>query len=684
MSDKRPLEPPPPLEAGGAGDTEEETRRRSVLKLGEEMTASLDDLVSALGDRSWRVRKAALDVILRRHPMKGLVPRLIRALASEDNAGLRNASAEALTRIGHDAVSDLILAIDNKDVDLQKFAIDVLGEIGDRVAVPALVRVLEDSDENVRAAAAEALGKIGSLDAIDALWKKALGTADLLSKLSALEALVRLEAPGPFEQLSELTKNRFCAKAAYGLLAVCPDPRAIETLVRAITDNPRSQKTAAVLALHKRIQAAGAGEQDLVFDALNAVKSSAIVALGELLHASEVEVVGAAMRVLGATREPQVVRPILDAVTDDALWPIATEALASLGPEAMPHVAEAFLHVSNEARELVASMLAERGDARAIRMLVAGMLDGERKTRDMAARALARVPNQVVIAEVLEALERADEEALGLFEEVLIECVVTKRAEAKDLLMRRIGAADLGARQVAVVWRALSTLVGEDDLALLLSAMKDERDAVRAAAAEGLSVLQSAEARRALLLCLSDESPLVRKAVAAHLQRFSGDAVRDALIVATRDEDGEVAAAATQGLSRFGDDKTKEALSALVQGDRAPVVIAAISALHAVAPEDLSGWLGFLLSHKDVEVIKEAVRVILAKNEALAAQFAERLLSHPQWDVRYVAVTTLGNFRSMLAMLQARQSTETDALVKQALDEALSDGAPIGEKGTAR
>lgn len=662
-----------------ADPAQEEARRVAVLRLGEEINANVDELCQALGDKSWRVRKAALDVILRRHPLKGLIPRLIRALASEDNAGLRNASAEALTRIGSDSVSELIIASQAKDVDLQKFAIDVLGEIGDRGAVPALVRALDDEDENVRGAAAEALGKIGSLEAIDALWKKALTTYDLLSKLSALEALAKLEAPGPFEQLAELTRNRFCAKAAYALLAVCPDPRALEALVRAVTDNPRSQRTAAVLALHKRIRHAGAGEQDVLYETLAPVKATAIVALGELLHANELDVVGAAMRVLGATRDPSVVRPILDAVRDDALLPAATEALSDLGPEAMPHVAEAFLHVSQEARELVASMLAERGDTRAIRMLVAGMLDGERKMRDMAARALSRVPSQMVIAELLEALQRADEEGLSLFEEVLSEGVTQARAAAKDLLLKRLGAADLGLKQVAVVWRALSKVVGEEDLSLLLSAMKDERDAVRAAAAEGLSMLQSAEARRALLLSLSDESALVRKAVASHLMRFSGDAVRDALIVATRDEDGEVAATAAQGLSRFGDDKTKEALSSLVQSERALVAIAAISALNQVAPEALAGWLGFLLSHKDVEVIKEAVRVVLAKNETLAQQFGDRLLSHPQWDVRYVAVTTLGNFRSLSPMLMARQSTETDQLVRQALDEALA--APRGGAG---
>ena len=65
----------------------------------------------------------------------------------------------------------------------------------------------------------------------------------------------------------------------------------------------------------------------------------------------------------------------------------------------------------------------------------------------------------------------------------------------------------------------------------------------------------------------------------------------------------------------------------------------------------------------------------MAKNETLAQQFAERLLSHPQWDVRYVTVTTLGNFRSLTSLLAARKGTETDSLVKQALDEALSVGS---------
>ncbi len=656
----------------GDASGDEEQRRLRVVQLGDDRGAdAIDELVRALGDSSWRVRKAAQDALLKHHPRTGLVAALVRALAAEDNAGLRNASAETLVRIGAEALPELVTVLGSKDVDWQKFAIDVLGEIGAAGAVEPLKSTLDDPDENVRAAAAEALGKIGSLEAIDALWKRALFGTDLLVRLSALEALAKLDAPGPYEQLAELTKNRFLAKPAFALLGACPDPRAIEALVDAVAENPRSQRAVALLALDKRLRQNVGGEKELVREALQQRKPAALAALGELLHASDLEVVRAGIRALGQSGDPQAARLILDALSDESLVEVATSALSDLGPDATQEIALGLQHASGEARELAASMLAERGDARAIRMLVEGILDGERRMRDVAASMLMKVANTKVVAEVLEALPRADEDALMLLEEVLRAATQAKKQEARPLLAHKLGVPELGARQTAAVWAAFAYIVTEDDLPMLMSALRDERDIVRAAAVLGLAQLQSAEARRALLLCLSDESARVRKAVASHLASFSGDTVRDALIVAARDEDVEVASTAAAGLSRFDDTTALEALSALVQSERAQVAIAAISALATVAPDELQGWLSYLLSHRDVEVVKETVRVVLSKSASAATTYADRLLSHPQWDVRYVAVTTLGRFDNLRSLMQARHATEADELVRGALDEVL-------------
>src|SRR5207237_574495 len=83
---------------------------------------------------------------------------LLDALGAGDDAGTRNSAAEALARIGSPALHPLLDRLQDPDADIRKFAIDVLGEIKNRRAVPGLAARLADPDPNVRAAAAEAMG----------------------------------------------------------------------------------------------------------------------------------------------------------------------------------------------------------------------------------------------------------------------------------------------------------------------------------------------------------------------------------------------------------------------------------------------------------------------------------------------------------------------------------------------
>ena len=49
----------------------------------------------------------------------------------------------------------LLSVLETPDVDVRKFIVDILGDIGDTRAVPALIGKLDDPDENIRVAAAE-------------------------------------------------------------------------------------------------------------------------------------------------------------------------------------------------------------------------------------------------------------------------------------------------------------------------------------------------------------------------------------------------------------------------------------------------------------------------------------------------------------------------------------------------
>ncbi|WP_318258722.1 HEAT repeat domain-containing protein [Geobacter anodireducens] len=140
--------------------SDEETRRRAVLDLA---TVSLDDarelLFVAMGDGSWRVRKEAVSLLLGMCPDKGTIEGIIGLLASVDNAGLRNSAVEVLEGLAGRAVPALLAHLKDDDRDVRKFVVDILGTIGDRSSIPALIDALDDPDPNVSAAAAENLAR---------------------------------------------------------------------------------------------------------------------------------------------------------------------------------------------------------------------------------------------------------------------------------------------------------------------------------------------------------------------------------------------------------------------------------------------------------------------------------------------------------------------------------------------
>jgi len=71
--------------------------------------------------------------------------------------------ADALGRIGADAVPAIIKALSHPDVEVRVQATHALALIGSRAeaAVPELARLLSDDNEEVRRGAARALGQIG-------------------------------------------------------------------------------------------------------------------------------------------------------------------------------------------------------------------------------------------------------------------------------------------------------------------------------------------------------------------------------------------------------------------------------------------------------------------------------------------------------------------------------------------
>lgn len=93
---------------------------------------------------------------------------LIRALQHPD-FDIQWQAAEALGKLGPEAVDHLLAALKHHERDVRLGIIEALGEIRDSRSVPALLNLLKDESSEVRWATALALGEIGDLRAQHAL-----------------------------------------------------------------------------------------------------------------------------------------------------------------------------------------------------------------------------------------------------------------------------------------------------------------------------------------------------------------------------------------------------------------------------------------------------------------------------------------------------------------------------------
>ncbi len=100
---------------------------------------------------------------------KGNIRRLIRLLTSED-FGVQSRATAALVRIGAPAAKDLLIRTTHPNRDIRIGAVEVLGEMKERSALPKLTLLLSgDESSEVRWAAAIAMGGIGNPAGIPAL-----------------------------------------------------------------------------------------------------------------------------------------------------------------------------------------------------------------------------------------------------------------------------------------------------------------------------------------------------------------------------------------------------------------------------------------------------------------------------------------------------------------------------------
>lgn len=595
---------------GGITDPHARIRALDGAALGPDRDAAI---MHALEDRTSLVREHAIALAARY-----ISPEILGELVGDhENAILRNSALTALERQGPYAVPHLLgLALD-PDLEVAMFAVQVLSRIKDPSTIHALLPLMEHSDPNIAQAAVEALGNVKAREAVPGLIR--LLTADMWVQFAVVSALGEIgdaRAVGPLlECLNDELINESVAEALGKVGASDALPRLLEFLADTDRLPLRDHVLLAISSIvernHVRSQVAAKlhrklgeeGDRCGLIEYLSGLLSSDNSGLG---RAAATLAVAAQLSKL----YPAVLLRTVD--SEELRWTIGLcdrfrKGMAMAQSELLSHpdprVRRGALltgSFSEASRELLCELLSDTdphvraaaclglghvGDVRAVPNLVERLMGGDAEERVAAAEALGRMPGES-LAPLAPCLDRHGEieptiAALGileaarssLFEGRVVELLGSEHAAVRRAALRAIAASasssedhlvrHLDDPEESVRIEVVEMIVRRKSTKALpsLIAMLELEDHLRYHVIRGLGRLHATDAGRPLEALFSRAQAYERIEIVAALIRIGAPGLLSFLKQRLSEADTEIRRVAADGLARVA---TREELPLLV------------------------------------------------------------------------------------------------------------------------
>jgi len=628
--------------------------------------ASDEEIAAALQETQPLLRERAI-ALAARH----LAPETLgRFVGDDENAVLRNAALAALERQGPYAVPHLVALSRGENAEVAMFAVQILSRIKDPSSAQALLPLLEHSDSNISQAAIEALGALKAREAVPGLIR--LLDADLWLQFAAVAALGEIGDPRAVQALLDAIPNEMLSEPAVEALGRIASPEALPRLLSILADHDRLPLRDSVLRACAGILEANPAPPSVFTRFRRKLdeerrEPELVEYLGGLLGSDEVALARAAASVALSGHldklYPAVVQRALSPDAEEARWTAALcrkheravrAALADLLQHRDPRVRRGALMCAPadpasvsllvpllqdrdaDVRAAACHALGRCRDVSAIPALVEHFGRGAPPESIAAAEALGGMPGQSLIAlapyleegdNVLAALEVLEAARSPLFPDKIVELLDAPAApvrraalrvlvnhddvDAEEHLVRKLQDPDESVRIEAVELlvrngstRAVPALaemiVVSDDLRYHAiralgrlraeaAAPELERLFPRATGHERLEIVAALIRIGApgllpfLKARLEDAEPEVRRVAADGLARVASAAELPLLVKLAHDPDWSIRNHAGWGLGRLGLLQGRDALLALVRDTEAVVARTARAALAKLA-----------------------------------------------------------------------------------------------------
>ena len=679
--------------------------------------SSVPELVRALSDASWTVRRAAVAALgaFGDAAVPALVTRLSVDRTSEHTiAAAVDALAGALGEAATPAVAALL---DHENPAVVADAAQILGRRHASDTVSALTAALSHPDANVVVSAIEALGRIGSSAAIEPLIAL-MRTREFFRAFAALQVLSRASDPRAIAPIAELLSDdtfRFEAIHALGRSGSAQALRPLAAIMRN-ADRPTTIAIAlAVAELTERATWIGAEE---------AVRTELIVTFAPLRAHFLAALPGAAAAerralaaLLGRIGDASTIPTLLTLARDPDVGLDARRAIVELGAAHQDELVDALADDDARIRVAILPAIRAAGAAPAVRGLLA---DPDPEVRARACETLARLGDVVSVSSLFDALgdhsprvahaATSAIQSLGTVETVprALVALAGPRLDVRRHALRIL--AYLGPREafqpVLAAIRdgadarscelAVGALAAIDDPRVdteLARLARDPRDEIRAAvmraaaarsapalvpvleaaladdsawvryyACQGIGRMTPAGAIPAVTARLADPAPHVRIAAIEALAHLDSDTAREVLRVAARGSDPDERRAALIGIGHQRDAAAQELLVEAMRSDDLATRLVALAGLAALDDERAIAAIAKAVRSAD-EALRDAALSILAERADPAAAGAlvdaavELGIDHPA----SAALSRRGTARIAAIVAKLRDADDTSA-----------------------
>lgn len=584
--------------------SDEEIRRSALPEL---RNVPLNDacpmIFSAMGDESWRVRKEAVELFVASSPDECCLGDVLELLRSEENAGLRNSAAEALTRLGSLAARPLIHRVKDPDPDVRKVVIDVLGAIGDPLFVPQLRDALHDPDVNVASAAAEQLGCLGDPRVIPDLLQALMTQENTLFRFSVLGALSVLATPAPVPpELLKLAEQEMLKKAVFDCLGSISDDSSLSLLLEGFTCSQSSCRGAALKALYKIYRRSGAAARQKISGTVRTLKgSSSLTPLLALFSGQDVILTEALIWLSSVTEDVRCVPMLIDASSDERYTEDALAALKNFGHETLSELVSSYTTLDENGRRTLCSLIGECGYSQYGKLVTDALTDPAASVRRAAAYATGKLGLVTSIQGLVALIDDTDEDVSDAAVSALRELSILERHSLLDTACRFSESASPRHRQVAAL--LLATL-GEGDSLLLL--IKDEEPLVRKSAVSAIGAFRHESFLSILKMALTDEDPDVRIAVADALGKAHNTAALDVLEYAMNDNDMWVQCAVLKAIAAISAERALSVITRIHEKADGLLMITCLQLLEKMGGAVAEKIMKTALASPDSDVARQA------------------------------------------------------------------------------